>query len=99
MRNSKRATCFATLRQNELNNDVARFTTRIKPVLQQIRLLAGLMWVVKRATSLFNSFCSNVAKQVARFCCPFFRTLTSLTVEAVILATLVRRGDIFTHLS
>ena len=29
------------------------------------------MWVVKRATSLFNSFCSNVAKQVARFCCRF----------------------------
>ena len=24
-----------------------------------------LRWVVKRATSLFNSFCSNVAKQVA----------------------------------
>ena len=23
-----------------------------------------------------NLFCSNVAKQVARFCCPFFRTLS-----------------------
>ena len=34
--------CFATLMQNELNSDVARFTTHIKPVLQQIRLLAGL---------------------------------------------------------
>ena len=32
----------------------------------------GLMWVVKRTTSLFNSFCSNVAKQVARFCCTFY---------------------------
>ena len=32
-------------------------------------------WVVKRATSLFNSFCSNVAKQVACFCCPFYHTL------------------------
>ena len=30
-------------------------------------------WVVKRATSLFNMFCSNVAKQVACFCCPFYR--------------------------
>ena len=29
----------------------------------------------KRATLLFNSICSSVAKQVARFCCPFFRTL------------------------
>ena len=30
--------------------------------------------VVKRATQLFN-YCSNFAKQVARFCCPFYRTL------------------------
>ena len=28
--------------QNELNNDVGRFTTHIKPVLQQIKLLTGL---------------------------------------------------------
>ena len=28
--------------QNELNSDFARFTTHIKPVLQQIRLLTGL---------------------------------------------------------
>ena len=27
------------------------------------------MWVVKRATSPFNSCCSNVANKVARFCC------------------------------
>ena len=30
------------LLQKELNNDVARFTTHIKPVLKQIRLLTGL---------------------------------------------------------
>ena len=41
-RNKKRATCFATFMQNELNSDVARYTTHIKPVLQQIRLLTGL---------------------------------------------------------
>ena len=29
----------------------------------------------KRATLHFNSFCSNVAKQGARFCCPFYRSL------------------------
>ena len=40
--NKKRATCLATLLQNELNNDVARFTTHIKPVLQQIRFSIGL---------------------------------------------------------
>ena len=32
-------------------------------------------WVVKRATSLFNSFFSNVAKQVEGFCCPFIPKL------------------------
>ena len=35
----KYTTCLATLVQNELNSDVARFTTHIKPVLQQIRLV------------------------------------------------------------
>ena len=40
--NKKRATCFTTLLQNELKNDVARYTSHIKPVLQQIRLLTGL---------------------------------------------------------
>ena len=38
MGNKKHANCFATLLQNELNRDAARFTTHIKPVLQQIRL-------------------------------------------------------------
>ena len=40
--NKKRATCFSTLLQNELNSDVARYATHIKPVLQQIKLLTGL---------------------------------------------------------
>ena len=35
MGNKKRATCLATLPQNELNSDVAIFTAHIKPVLQQ----------------------------------------------------------------
>ena len=38
----KHATCLTTLLQNELNSDVARYITHIKPVLQQIRLLTGL---------------------------------------------------------
>ena len=33
-------------------------------------------WVIKRATSLFNSCCGNVSKQVARFCCLFYRSFT-----------------------
>ena len=43
MGNKKRATCLATLQQNELyTGDVARFPTNIKLVLPQIRLLTGL---------------------------------------------------------
>ena len=33
-------------------------------------------WVAKHARSLFNSFCSNVANQVERFSCTFYRTFT-----------------------
>ena len=36
----------------------------------------NVTWVVKRATSLFKSFCSNTAKQVARFCGPIYRAFT-----------------------
>ena len=35
-------------------------------------------WVVKHATSLFNLFCSNVARQVARFLLPVFPYLKGL---------------------
>ena len=38
----------------------------------------GFMLVVKRATSLYNSFCSNVARQVARFLLPVFPNLKSI---------------------
>ena len=41
-----------------------------KSVNNQICCKRGLMWMVKRTTSLFNSFCSNVAKRVARFLLP-----------------------------
>ena len=37
------------------------------------------MWVTKRATSLFNSFCSNVAKQVALFVGRFTAAEETLT--------------------
>ena len=40
------------------------------PVLQEIRMQGLFSWVVKRATSLFNSFCSHVAKQIERFLLP-----------------------------
>ena len=41
------------LQQKELNNDVARFTTNIKPVLQQIRLLTGFENAQQRFSTRF----------------------------------------------
>ena len=74
--NKKRATCFATLLQNELNGDVARFTPCEKKNLATLFVARQVRtWVLKHATSLFNTFCSNVAKQVARRCL-FNRTLS-----------------------
>ena len=74
-----RATCFATLLRNELNSDVTRFTTHVETHLVTNEVSNVFAWVVKRATSLFNSFCSNVAKQVACFffllVLPFYGTL------------------------
>ena len=50
-----------------------------KPINNLICCKACLMWVVKRATSLSNSFCSNVAKQVALFLLPVFLYLWERT--------------------
>ena len=36
-------------------------------------------WTVKRATSVFKSICSNVAKQVTLFSCPFYRSFSRVT--------------------
>ena len=66
--NEKRATCFATLLQNKLDSHVERFTTH------ESNLSCNKIWVLEHATSLLNSFCTNVAKQAARLCCPFYRT-------------------------
>ena len=56
-------------KQNELNSDVARFTTHENLAIVFLAR-QGRTWVVKRATSLFNLVCSNFAKQVARFLLP-----------------------------
>ena len=75
MGNKKHAACFATLLQNELNRDVVRFTTHVQTCLATNQVVDR--WVVKGATSLFNSFCSDVAKQVACFLLPVFAYLKS----------------------
>ena len=59
--NKKHATCFAALLQNELNSNAVRFTTQEKNLATLFDAGQVRMWVVKRATWLFNSFCSNVA--------------------------------------
>ena len=48
---------------------------KLKPVNNLICRKTGLTWVVKHATLLFNLFCSNVARQVARFLSPIFTHL------------------------
>ena len=66
----KRATCFATLPQNEL-----RGMLRVVPPFLVARHVRTM--VIKRTTSLFNSFSSNVAKQVAHFLLPVLPYLKS----------------------
>ena len=53
MGNKKRATCLATLQQNELYSDVARFTTNIKLVLHQIRLSTRFAAVLRNKLHVF----------------------------------------------
>ena len=47
-------------------------------------------WVVKRATLLFNSFCSKVAKQVARFLLPVLPVTQVVHVVNITLFLLYR---------
>ena len=68
MGDRKRATCLATLLQNKLNSDVTRFTTHIKPVLQQIRLLTGLNVSGKTR----NIAIQLVLQQCCKTSCTFF---------------------------
>ena len=69
------------LLQNELQRDVARFTTLIKSVFHQIRLLKGLNVGGKTCNIVFNSFCSNVANQVACFLLPIFPYLKKMLIQ------------------
>jgi len=57
-------------------------------------------WVVKRATLLFNAFCSNVAKQVARFCRSFlFDCLESaFSLKIIIPASAIAENDVTSRL-
>ena len=65
--NKKHATCFAKLQQNELQSDVTRFTTQIKPVLQQIRLLTGLNVGGKTCNIAFQLVFQQCCKRICVF--------------------------------
>ena len=54
MGNEKRSICFATLMSNELNSDVARFTTHEKNLATLFAARHVRKKVVKRATMLQN---------------------------------------------
>ena len=69
------------LPENELNSVLRVLPPSFLPFFQQKRIQIVVVFfacMVKRKTSLFNSFCTNVAKQVARFCCLFYRTFISI---------------------
>ena len=52
-----------------------------KPVNNLICCKTGLMWVVKRATSLFNWFCSNDGRKFAFFLLPVLPDLGDRNCE------------------
>ena len=66
--NKKRATCFATLLQNEMNTDVARFNTRIRTCLATNKV-ARLLFVGGKTR---NSHIQLVLQQ----CCTFLLLLS-----------------------
>ena len=46
-------------------------------------------WLVTQETLLLNSFCSNVAQQVARFGCPFYRSYRFTSFKSMTFDTMV----------
>ena len=72
LRRQKRSTCFATLQQNEVNSDVARFTTHVRTCLATNKVARFLLLGGKRRNIAIQFVWSKVAKQVARFCRPFY---------------------------
>ena len=65
---------FATLQQNELNSDVARFTTHVRTCLATNMTPSIFFVMINRATSLFNSFEATWQNKFHVLCCPFYCT-------------------------
>ena len=79
---------YLLLLQNQLNSDVARFTTHIKPVLQQIRLLTGLTVGCKTRHIAIQLVLQQLV-QLVLVCCPFLRTLSFLPLPSPLFHFLV----------
>ena len=62
----------------------------LQPATNWVDARQALTWLVKGATSLFNSFCNNVAKQVARFCCPIYSP-SGLALQGISWTNLIYR--------
>ena len=76
LRPLKRATCTDFVTKSRTN---LYFLQQLSTTFQD-RFDA---WVVKRATSLLNSFCSNIVKQVSCFFCSFYRTFRGGFIEVL----------------
>ena len=63
------------------NSKVQKPPSQLRFSLPSIIIRMFVKSTVRRATSLFNSFSLNVAKQVGRFCYPFYHSLISLQVR------------------
>ena len=73
MGSKKHPTCLASLLQNELNSDVARFAIHIEPLLQQIRLFTDLNTAGKTCIIAFQRL---VLQQCCKANCTFFARFT-----------------------
>ena len=89
MGNKKHSTCLITLLQNELNSDVGRFTTHIKPVLQQISFLTGL----NKGGKTRNIAIQLVLQQCCKTGCTFLLPVSSKLNIHVHLYARFKRGQ------
>ena len=62
----KRATCFSTFLQNELNNDVACFTTHVQTCLATKKVVLGYEKLLQKVESS-STFCNKICT-----CCAFY---------------------------
>ena len=67
--------------ENELNSDVTRFTTHIKPVLQQIRLLTGFSEGAKTCNTALQLVLQESCKRKLHVLLPVLPKLYSLINE------------------